>query len=804
MMERQLASGVAVLEAVRMALKSQTDLLSGQVQPMAADPSVKRALRVGDAEQLKADWLPIFVSLQKDLQLTHFNFILANRVTLLRLHKPELRGDVIDRANLREAERTGKLAPGLVIGQVGTLVLRVAQPVWDEGELLGYVELGKEIEFVLSDIHLPPGNFFAVTMLKRCLGEEQWREWLQGFGREAEWGRLSKNVMIYSSMEPLPEAFDRMADRDSAYGRGLAFRNAEIESDGRVWRATATTIRDAAGDDVGELLVMTDVTVEMEAFRTSLIHGGLWGALLLLLILGALVLLLRRTDASLMAQRKEQDEAHGRLLSVLNSLDALVYVADAQTDELLFVNEYGIQQWGADLLGQPCWRALQGQAGPCSFCSAARRNHPEEKAEWGASEIHNQTNGRWYSLRESSLAWTGGRRGRLAIATDITALKESEVALRKERDKAQLYLDLAEVIFVELNSEGIIKLINRKGCELLGLAQEQIIGKNWFEHFLPTAIRDDTLQNFQRIMAGGRRSMQTYENAVRTASGEERLIFWGNTFLCDDEGKVVGTFSSGMDVTDRKKMEEQLSQLQKTESLGRMAGAVAHHYNNLLQVVIGNLEMAMDDLPKGFHSYAEVEDALRASRRAANLGGVMLTYIGESFAKQERVDLCELCGRLVSVLELELPKNVKLDVELSSPGPMVRLNEDRFRHLLSNVVVNAWEAIGEKAGVVSLRVNTVEGDAIPVTNRVPADFVVTAPVYACLEVKDSGCGIAPEEMTKLFDPFYTTKFTGRGLGLAVAQGTLKSHNGCIAVESVLGEGSTFRICLPLADGVKPH
>ena len=126
-----------------------------------------------------------------------------------------------------------------------------------------------------------------------------------------------------------------------------------------------------------------------------------------------------------------------------------------------------------------------------------------------------------------------------------------------------------------------------------------------------------------------------------------------------------------MDVTDRKKMEEQLAQLQKTESLGRMAGAVAHHYNNLLQVVIGNLEMAMDDLPRNFHTYEEVENALRASRRAASLGGVMLTYIGESFARQERVDLCELCRESLPALKLNMPGTVALETDFPVPGPVV-------------------------------------------------------------------------------------------------------------------------------------
>ena len=177
----------------------------------------------------------------------------------------------------------------------------------------------------------------------------------------------------------------------------------------------------------------------------------------------------------------------------------------------------------------------------------------------------------------------------------------------------------------------------------------------------------------------------------------------------------------------------------------------------------------------------------------------MLTYIGESFVRQERVDLCELCRESIPALKLSMPGAVALETDLPLPGPMVCLNAEQIRHLLANLVVNAWEAMGEKGGVVSLRVRTVAGSALPVQNRVPAGFEPSARVYACLEVRDSGCGIAPEALGKLFDPFYSTKFTGRGLGLAVVQGSLKAHNGCITVESALGKGSAFFIYLPLAE-----
>jgi PAS domain S-box-containing protein len=153
--------------------------------------------------------------------------------------------------------------------------------------------------------------------------------------------------------------------------------------------------------------------------------------------------------------------------------------------------------------------------------------------------------------------------GIVILSLDITERKKAEQELRQEHDKAQRYLDVAGVIFVALDKEGIVTLINRKGCEVLGYNDEEILGKNWFDNYLPKKIGQETKTIFEKLMTGEIESVEYFENPVLTITGEERQIAWHNTVLKDEDGKITGTISSGEDITERKKAEEELLQARK-------------------------------------------------------------------------------------------------------------------------------------------------------------------------------------------------------------------------------------------------
>ena len=258
-------------------------------------------------------------------------------------------------------------------------------------------------------------------------------------------------------------------------------------------------------------------------------------------------------------------------------------------------------------------------------------------------------------------------------------------------------------------------------------------------------------------------------------------------------------------ITDRKQaeaekaeLEAQNRQLQKAESLGRMAGAIAHHFNNQLYAVMGNLEMAMDDLPLGVNSNESLVSAMLAARKAAEVSRLMLTYLGQTPGKHVSIDLSEACRQSVTLLQAAVPKGTILNADFPSCGPIIHADSGQMHQILTNLVTNAWESISDNRGTIALTVKTVSHSDIPTSNRFSFDWQPQSLPYACLEVSDTGCGISNKDIEKLFDPFFTTKFTGRGLGLPVAMGIIKSHGGGVTVESEPERGSVFRVFFPVS------
>jgi CheY-like chemotaxis protein len=177
----------------------------------------------------------------------------------------------------------------------------------------------------------------------------------------------------------------------------------------------------------------------------------------------------------------------------------------------------------------------------------------------------------------------------------------------------------------------------------------------------------------------------------------------------------------------------------------------------------------------------------------------MLTYLGQTHAQHEPLDLSEVCRRSLPLLRAAMPKDMVLDAELPSPGPVISANANQLQQVLTNLVTNGWEADVEGRGVVRVIVKTVLPAGIPASHRFPIDWRPHETVsYACMEVVDEGSGIAAQNIEELFDPFFSSKFTGRGLGLSVVLGIVRAHVGAVTVETAPGRGSIFRVFLPVS------
>lgn len=250
---------------------------------------------------------------------------------------------------------------------------------------------------------------------------------------------------------------------------------------------------------------------------------------------------------------------------------------------------------------------------------------------------------------------------------------------------------------------------------------------------------------------------------------------------------------------EKRLLETQNRQLRKAESLGRMAGAIAHHFNNKLHVVKGHLELAVGRLSPGDASRDNLTAAMQAIDEAAVVSQSMLAYLGKVNDPQEPLDLADVCRRSLHVIEATVPKNVVLETCLPFPGPSINANAKQTQLILTNLINNALEAIGADQGTINLTVTMVASDDISSLHRFPINRQPEDKPYACLEVRDSGCGIAAEDIEEAFDPFFSTKFTGRGLGLSVVSGLVQAHNGFVTVESETGLGSTFRVFFPASE-----
>ena len=247
----------------------------------------------------------------------------------------------------------------------------------------------------------------------------------------------------------------------------------------------------------------------------------------------------------------------------------------------------------------------------------------------------------------------------------------------------------------------------------------------------------------------------------------------------------------------RKAAESESAQRRKLESLGRMAGSIAHHFNNQLSAVMGNLEIALDDLPDDAACRKNLFQAMMAAHKATSVSRQMLLYLGHTPGRYRQTDFSGSCRKTLALFQTAIPNGMKLSVDFPDSGPIIHADPIQIQQVLTHLITNAWESISDTQGDIALSVTEVSHEEIP-SRCIPMDWQPRPVAYACLEVSDTGCGIPAKDIDKLFDPFFTTNFMGRGLGLSVVMGIVKAHSGCITVDSEPGSGSVFRIYLPVS------
>ena len=381
---------------------------------------------------------------------------------------------------------------------------------------------------------------------------------------------------------------------------------------------------------------------------------------------------------------------------------------------------------------------------------------------------------------------------------DLTKHKGLWGRLRVERNRAQLYLNIAGVIMVAINEKGIVSLINKKGSAVLGYQEDEIIGKNWFDLCVPENVREERKKTFKIVMAGKQQEVEDYENIILTKSGEERIIAWHNTTLIDEKGHIFGTLSSGEDITERKQAEEELIQSEKMVSLGQLAASVVHEVNNPLAGIMVYVKLFQKKYKENKIQDESTERQLQKIEkeldRTTRIIRNLLTFARQSEPSMSPIDINKaidaalfLVGNQINLEHIGLEKN--LDPHL----PQVLADFDKIQQILINIILNAIQAMHE-GGNLTIATSVAKGIRVGDTKK---DTVR-------IDIKDTGIGIPKENLKKLFTPFFTTKEKGKGvgLGLSVVHGIIGKHKGKIEVESEKDVGTTFSIYLEVTNEKK--
>jgi two-component system, cell cycle sensor histidine kinase and response regulator CckA len=392
--------------------------------------------------------------------------------------------------------------------------------------------------------------------------------------------------------------------------------------------------------------------------------------------------------------------------------------------------------------------------------------------------------------------------GAIVVITDITASKEAYAALRRSEfwlRQSQRIARLGSYVFdIVADTWTSSETLD----EIFGIGSDYVRSAEGWLNLVHPDERDNLRIYLTREVLRRHRPFYLDYRVVRANDQQVRWVQGRGELEFDAAGNPVTLIGTIQDVTEhyqqeekRRELEARLLQAQKLESLGVLAGGVAHEFNNLLTSILGHADLVLQDLAPGSPAADSVTAIEAAARRAAEISQRLLAYSGRGRFVVGPVGLHGLIREMMRMLELTLSKRATLRADIPEDLPLVDADADQLRQMVMNLVANAAEAMGEHDGVVRISASV-------------ADCAVEAPIadylgdplepgrYVVLEVADSGVGFGAETKVRLFDPFFSTKFTGRGLGLAAVLGIVRGHRGAIQVESQPGQGTTFRVFLP--------
>ncbi|MFC1834402.1 PAS domain S-box protein, partial [Thermodesulfobacteriota bacterium] len=380
-----------------------------------------------------------------------------------------------------------------------------------------------------------------------------------------------------------------------------------------------------------------------------------------------------------------------------------------------------------------------------------------------------------------------GRSANMGNMADVTARKMAEQRLRESEEKYRTIIENIEEVYYEVDLAGNFTFLNDSASKIFGYPKETLLGMN-YRQFMKRSDAVKTLGMFNQVFDTGK-SVRAFDLKFRGEDGTEKHIEISVSAIKDSQGRTAGFRGICRDIAERKRAEEEIIKLEKLQSIGVLAGGIAHDFNNILTGIQGNISVARLMVPPETGASKRLAQAEESATRARDLTQQLLTFAkgGAPIKRTTSIvniveDSCRFALR---------GSNVRHEFSIAEQVPAVDADEVQISQVIGNLVMNADHAMPQ-GGIINVE---IESAVVGPEDRLPLE----AGQYVRISVRDQGEGIPEDKIPNIFDPYFTTKDGGSGLGLAAAYSIVKSHDGLITVDSERGVGTSFHVYLPASD-----
>jgi PAS domain S-box-containing protein len=407
---------------------------------------------------------------------------------------------------------------------------------------------------------------------------------------------------------------------------------------------------------------------------------------------------------------------------------------------------------------------------------------------------HRRKDGTYYDVEISTNgAICGGQKLVFCVCRDITERKRAAAALRDSEQRYRALFESSPDGILIADTETMKFLYaNPSICQMLKYNEDELRNMT-VQDIHP----EEKLENIGKDFEAFKKGAKTFTDNIPCIKKDGAVIYVdisGTTAMIDGRKCIVGFFR---DITARKHLEEQLRNASKMEALGTLVGGIAHEFNNVLAIIIGNADLSLSDFPEWSPARYNLEQIRTAGLRAKDVVRQLLSYIRKSDYKKKPLNLIPIVKDSLAFLRAMIPTNINIHQHINAVDDTVFADPTQINQILINLCTNAAHAMEETGGNLDIAIHNVLLDEKAVT----IDPALAPGNYIKLTVKDTGKGIPPHIIDRIFDPFFTTKEVGKGsgMGLSVVHGIMKSYGGSISVESEPGKGTTANLFFPIVE-----